>query len=245
MESNNLISSFINKLLVKGLEGVGRYYSCYRGFVVSNDDPNGQGRLLVKCPAIVGLKNIPAWSYPKGVMRNGNSGDNLIPPVDSMVWVEFEYGDTNHPVWSYGYNAAHSQNTNFVPGAFTRQTPNGSIINMDDINKNITIKTPNGYSIILDDKNQNILISSIKGLTLKFDDTHNAISFNGGSKGGLIDITVLLNNVNSLITNYNALARNFNTHSHPAVGSGPPQDATASQSASLEKATLEDIKVTH
>ena len=50
---NPLIKIFDN-LIQNGFEAFGRYYSSYRGFVVDNNDTEGNGRLKLLVPQIYG-----------------------------------------------------------------------------------------------------------------------------------------------------------------------------------------------
>lgn len=73
------------------------YYGKFRGVVVNAADPMSKGRLQVSVPAVMG--GAAAWAtacvpYPTGGARFG------VPPVGSSVWVEFEAGNVDHPIWS-------------------------------------------------------------------------------------------------------------------------------------------------
>jgi hypothetical protein len=77
------------------------FYGKYRGTVVNNIDPLQRGRLLCIVPDVTGLT--PAsWAEPC-VPLAGPSGPPmgvyLVPPIGAGVWVEFENGDAQHPIW--------------------------------------------------------------------------------------------------------------------------------------------------
>jgi len=77
-----------------------RYYGKYRAFVVDNADPEDRGRLRLKVPSVLNEEVISGWALPC-VPYGGaaNQGFFFIPEVDAGVWVEFEGGNLDYPVW--------------------------------------------------------------------------------------------------------------------------------------------------
>lgn len=76
-----------------------RFYGKYRGFVENNEDPEKLGRLLVKVPSVLGDK-VAVWAFPcvpYGGMAN--QGFFFIPEKKAGVWIEFEEGDPEFPIW--------------------------------------------------------------------------------------------------------------------------------------------------
>jgi hypothetical protein len=79
-----------------------RYYGKYRGLVVENIDPLQIGRVMVEVPDVRGL--IPStWAMPCVPAAGIQSGCFVVPPVGSQVWVEFEQGDPDYPIWTGGF----------------------------------------------------------------------------------------------------------------------------------------------
>lgn len=76
-----------------------RYYGKYRGTVASNIDPMQQGRVQVKVPAVLGEGSL-SWAMPCVPFAGSGVGFFAIPPVDANVWVEFEAGDPDYPIWT-------------------------------------------------------------------------------------------------------------------------------------------------
>jgi hypothetical protein len=79
--------------------GTPRFFGKYRGVVVENQDPEKRGRLRVKAPAV--LQNVDAnWALPCVPVALPKGGTYLIPPKGAQVWVEFEGGNPEIPIWS-------------------------------------------------------------------------------------------------------------------------------------------------
>ncbi|MFF1696508.1 phage baseplate assembly protein V [Streptomyces sp. NPDC058257] len=88
--------------IVAGLvEDTGRRcYGKYRGTVVDNDDPSRLGRLRLTVADVLGPEVVTGWATPC-VPYGGAAGQGLlfIPEREAGVWVEFERGDTEFPIW--------------------------------------------------------------------------------------------------------------------------------------------------
>jgi uncharacterized protein involved in type VI secretion and phage assembly len=75
-----------------------QYFGKYRGMVINNVDPMKMGRLLVQVPDISGL--IPStWAMPCFPVTGKLMGVYAVPLIGSGVWVEFEQGDPDYPIW--------------------------------------------------------------------------------------------------------------------------------------------------
>ena len=76
-----------------------RLFGKYRGLVVDNEDPLGCGRLQVTVNAVFGEQKV--WAMPC-VPVAGPKGSGLfaMPDVKTNVWVEFEAGEPDYPIWT-------------------------------------------------------------------------------------------------------------------------------------------------
>jgi len=74
------------------------YYGKYRGKVENNLDPYQQGRVQVSCPAVLG-EGSQSWAMPSAPYAGNGVGFFMIPPVGANIWVEFEGGDPDYPIW--------------------------------------------------------------------------------------------------------------------------------------------------
>jgi hypothetical protein len=70
----------------------------YRGQVIDNVDPEQIGRLLVSVPDA--LSDSTRWAMPCVPFAGNQSGFFALPPRGANVWVEFERGEVDYPVWT-------------------------------------------------------------------------------------------------------------------------------------------------
>ena len=75
------------------------FWGKYRGTVTNNFDPQGQGRLQVSVPAVLGEGRL-SWALPSVPYAGPGLGFLAIPPLGANIWVEFEGGDPDFPIWS-------------------------------------------------------------------------------------------------------------------------------------------------
>jgi Type VI secretion system/phage-baseplate injector OB domain len=119
------------------MDNNGRYYGKYRGTVVNNIDPMQMGRLTVQVPDVKGL--IPStWAMPCFPISGKQMGSYMIPQVGAGVWVEFEQGDPDFPIWSGCWYGSVAE----VPAVALAGIP---------ISPNIVIQTAAQNAIVLSD----------------------------------------------------------------------------------------------
>jgi uncharacterized protein involved in type VI secretion and phage assembly len=140
-----------------------RYYGMYRGTVTSNVDPEQRGRLLVNVPDV--LTQIPStWAepcLPLAGPEGPGMGSFFLPPLDSGVWVGFEYGDPNRPVWI----GCRWTETNSVPDMALEGLPTSP---------NIVLQTLGQNAIVISDlpgPEGGIILQSAAGVSLIVNDT--------------------------------------------------------------------------
>jgi uncharacterized protein involved in type VI secretion and phage assembly len=77
-----------------------RFYGKYRGTVVDNEDPALLGRLKLSVPSVLGPDVVTGWATPCAPYGGAaDQGFLFIPERDAGVWVEFEEGDLEFPIW--------------------------------------------------------------------------------------------------------------------------------------------------
>jgi cytoskeletal protein CcmA (bactofilin family) len=75
-----------------------RYFGKYRGVVLDNIDPLVLGRILPEVPQIPG--SLLNWAMPCVPYAGPLVGFYAIPPIGANVWIEFEGGNPNFPIWA-------------------------------------------------------------------------------------------------------------------------------------------------
>jgi len=73
-------------------------YGKYRAKVTDNQDPLGRGRIRARVPAL--SNQDLTWAEPCTPYAGPKVGWYAIPPPDANVWIEFERGDPDYPIWS-------------------------------------------------------------------------------------------------------------------------------------------------
>lgn len=80
----------------------GKYYGKYRGMVVNNIDPMQMGRLQVQVPDVLGI-GLSSWAMACVPFTGKQSGMYVVPQIGAGVWVEFEQGNPDYPIWVGGF----------------------------------------------------------------------------------------------------------------------------------------------
>ena len=199
-----------------GLEGLGRYYSVYRGIVVDNDDQEKHmNRIKVCCPEV--MNGIISWAYPKGQHGSINNGFKfLAPKVGDIVFVTFEFGDPTKPLWEY-----HGWALNQIPSPLDGPnkmgiiTPEGNLITLDDDNGRLTIYINGDIGVAA---KGNVSIQAQGDVNVGSGDT---VILNQGTNQGVVNIKELTEKLNQTVQELESLRALFNSHVHSGVTTGP------------------------
>jgi hypothetical protein len=79
-----------------------RYYGKYRGTVLVNVDPEQRGRITALVPDVLGIAP-SSWALPCVPLAGKAQGTYLVPQIGAAVWIEFEQGDPDFPIWVGGF----------------------------------------------------------------------------------------------------------------------------------------------
>ena len=149
--------------------GSKKHFGKYRGMVVNNVDPLQIGRLLVQVPDVLGP--IPSsWAMPCLPFTGKQMGMWCLPQIGTGVWVEFEQGNPDFPIWSgcwYGVAAEVPALALAAPPAIPNivlQTTAQNTLMLSDLpgpTGGILLKTTTGAFISVNDLG--ITISNSKG----------------------------------------------------------------------------------
>jgi uncharacterized protein involved in type VI secretion and phage assembly len=151
-----------------------QYFGKYRGTVFNNIDPMQLGRIQAIVPDVTEV--LPtSWALPCVPMAGIQCGEFAVPPIGASVWIEFEHGDRDYPIWAgcFWGNAAEvpalalatppplqtivlqtvGQNTLMISdlpgptGGLLLKSATGALISINEIG--ITISNGQGATILL------------------------------------------------------------------------------------------------
>lgn len=80
----------------------GEYLGKFRGTVVQNIDPQQMGRIQALVPSVSSLTP-SSWAMPCVPFAGKQSGVFVVPAIGSGVWIEYEQGDLDYPIWTGGF----------------------------------------------------------------------------------------------------------------------------------------------
>lgn len=148
-----------------------KYYGKYRAQVINNVDPLQIGRIQVMVPDVSAVSP-SSWAMPCLPISGINTGVFAVPAMGAGVWVEFEQGNPDYPIWVGGYWGAFAETpvlAKAVPPALsgiTMQTTllNGVVINDAPGVGGVTIYCRGIPMLAVTDAG--ILISNGKGATI-------------------------------------------------------------------------------
>lgn len=132
-----MIASATEQLLVDLSERIrGRYYGKYRGVVSDIDDPKSIGRLRAHVPKLL-LDVESQWAMPCAPYTGDGQGLFAMPPVGTGVWIEFEEGNLDRPIWCGGWweDGKAPKNEEGADSATTRKiirSGTGLVVALDD-----------------------------------------------------------------------------------------------------------------
>ena len=144
------------------------YLGKYRGTVINNVDPMQIGRIQVIVPDVAIVPS--TWAMPCVPIAGIQMGMYTTPVIGSGVWVEFEQGDPDYPIWVgcfWGTAAEVPAMARSVPPVvpgITLQTPLQNGLMISDVpgpSGGIMMKTTTGAMISVSDVG--IIISNGKG----------------------------------------------------------------------------------
>jgi uncharacterized protein involved in type VI secretion and phage assembly len=123
------------------------------------------GQLQISIPAVWGDKtsDLP-WADPVVPFAGDGYGALMLPKQGDGVYVLFEGGSPEHPIWIGGFWSVNAS----LP------TPAGE--------KARVIVTPNGHQVVLDDSSDTIQLTHSSGNKITIDKTSIKLEVNNGGK---------------------------------------------------------------
>jgi uncharacterized protein involved in type VI secretion and phage assembly len=158
------------------------FYGIYRGIVVNNVDPMFMGRIMVTVPDAGGITP-STWAMPSVPLSGKQMGTFMVPQIGAGVWVQFEAGDPDKPVWTGGWWSDPAE----VPSLARAGVP-------DD--PNIVLQTTLQNAVVISDlpgPSGGIMLKSTTGATIIVNDTGIYIQNGKGASIIMTGPTVTIN----------------------------------------------------
>jgi uncharacterized protein involved in type VI secretion and phage assembly len=160
-----------------------RFYGLYRGTVVNNVDPLQIGRIQAIVPNVSDVI-LASWAMPCVPIAGKQMGTFVVPQVGAGVWVQFEQGDPDFPVWTGGFWETVAE----VPALALAGVPG---------NPSIVLQTTLQNAIVISDlpgPKGGIMLKSTTGATILVNDTGIYIQNGKGASMVMVGPTVTFNN---------------------------------------------------
>jgi uncharacterized protein involved in type VI secretion and phage assembly len=186
------MESAVKSLITQSQE---KHYGKYRGEVIDNEDPEKRARVRLYVPTILGSEVESHWAEP--CLPFGGLADQglfMVPEIGAELWVEFEAGNINHPIWTgttwKKEGDAPEEAAERSPHMRQLKTPSGQILSFDDTEgeEQIRLFHPSHAELLID-PNGMVQLTDGAGATLVM------------NAGDNPSIEITDTNGNSLLTN--------------------------------------------
>jgi uncharacterized protein involved in type VI secretion and phage assembly len=169
--------------LMKVLNAGRKFFGLYRATVINNVDPMQIGRIQVIVPDVSNI--IPSsWAMPCVPIAGKQMGTFVVPQVGAGVWVQFEQGDPDFPVWTGGFWGVAAE----VPALALAGVPG---------DPNIVLQSTLQNALVISDvpgPTGGIMLKSTTGATIIVNDTGIYIQNGKGASLVMVGPTVTINN---------------------------------------------------
>jgi uncharacterized protein involved in type VI secretion and phage assembly len=159
-----------------------KFYGKYRGTVINNIDPMQRGRIMAMVPDVSAL--LPtSWAMPCVPIAGKQMGTYVIPQIGAGVWIEFEQGNPDYPIWVGGYWGTPAE----VPALALAGNP---------VSPSIVLQTGLQNSLVISDlpgPTGGIMLKSTTGATLIVNDTGIYIQNGKGASIVMVGPSVTIN----------------------------------------------------
>ena len=187
-----------------------RRFGKYAGTVTNVDDPENMGRIRATVPRVFNAEE-SRWALPCTPYAGPDAGLFAVPPIGAGVWIEFEAGQVDRPIWSGGW----------WPRGDAPQAEEGR----QGSQKTKTLKSDSGLNVALDDDSEAIVISDANGQNkMTVFSRQGQIEIEASGKvqinAGEIDLIKSARHPlvfgDDLLIHLTQLVTMFNAHTHPA-----------------------------
>lgn len=159
-----------------------KFFGKYRGIVSDIQDPLMTGRVKAKVKDVLG-DDESGWAMPCAPFGGSGVGFFALPTVGAGVWIEFEHGDPDYPIWTgCWFGAASDMPTALLAPPYKKVmivTDGGNKITLDDTPGigGITLETSAGQKLVL----SSIGVTLDNGMGGKIEMTGPKVSVNSGA----------------------------------------------------------------
>ena len=159
-----------------------KFYGKYRGTVINNIDPMQRGRIMAMVPDVSAL--LPtSWAMPCVPIAGKQMGTYFVPQIGAGVWIEFEQGNPDYPIWVGGFWGTPAE----VPALALAGNP---------VSPSIVLQTGLQNSLVISDlpgPTGGIMLKSTTGATLIVNDTGIYIQNGKGASIVMVGPSVTIN----------------------------------------------------
>ena len=131
----------------------GRLAGLYRGIVTNVNDPEGLGRIRAKVHELLGDEAETNWASYCSPFGGEGAGWFFLPKTNDGVWIMFEAGDINRPVWcGYWFNKTDAPPDGAAQDVRVLRSKSGHRIEFGDVDGSefVRLKHQNGSTIEMD-----------------------------------------------------------------------------------------------
>ena len=200
-------------------------FGLFRGVVTNVDDPEGLGRIKATVHELLGEASETDWASPCVPLAGGGSGWLMLPKTNDPVWIAFEAGDINRPVWlGLWFNKTDTPPAGADPDVRVLESKSGHRLELGDADgaEYVRLSHTSGALVEMDSEG-NVLLTP----------TGDNVKIGSGSLMKLVNET---------------LKDLFNNHTHPYQNGTPTQGWAVPPSPTGEtdppSSTLEDSHLT-
>jgi Type VI secretion system/phage-baseplate injector OB domain len=170
-----------------------RYWGKFRGTVVNNLDLEQRGRIQAIVPAVTGLTP-SSWAMPCIPFAGKKSGFFAVPQIGAAIWMEYEDGDPDKPIWVGGFWGLSAE----VPAQALAPPPIPP-------GQNVVLQTTLQNAIVVSDsaptpQSGGILLKSTTGASILVNDSGIYISNGKGAEIMMVGKTITVNQGALVIT---------------------------------------------
>jgi len=164
----------MEQILERVVERLGAsYFGKYRGIVTDVADPDNMCRIRARIDSLLDGKETD-WAMPAAPFAGDGHGLVMLPKVGSGVWIEFEAGGLDNPIWSGGWWASGQ-----------RPDPQGEQVRV--------VVSENGHQVVLDDAAGEVKVVHSGGPEIKMTDSEVVITV-GSCELKITNTEISLNN---------------------------------------------------